>query len=193
MLRPDVPLVISCVRTALNIILDVLIISVFRVDKSATITANTQATIRLCCDAAGAASGLLYFLFLAWKRIHGTDDPRPWRTPPSLKALKTLVRAGWYYFTESAIRNALYLWLVSNIISMGADYATAWGVFNTIRWGLVMVPIYSLEATSGTFVGHLWGEWRERAGAFTVRRRWPPSTKSEIFGICPPFVSLMLV
>jgi hypothetical protein len=36
-------------------------------------------------------------------------------------------------FLESAIRNAIYLWLVAGIVSMGQGYATAWGVFNTIR------------------------------------------------------------
>ncbi|KAF8755592.1 hypothetical protein RHS01_05127 [Rhizoctonia solani] len=43
---------------------------------------------------------------------------------------------------------------------LGSDYATA---FNTIRWGLVMVPVNALAATSSTFVGHEWGLWRERA------------------------------
>lgn len=42
---------------------------------------------------------------------------------------------------------------------MGQNYATAWGVFNTIRWGLVMVPVQALEATSNAFVGHRWGVW----------------------------------
>lgn len=35
--------------------------------------------------------------------------------------------------------------------------------FNTIRWGLVMVPVNALAATASTFVGHEWGLWRERA------------------------------
>ncbi len=61
---------------------------------------------------------------------------------------------------ESALRNALYLWLVSSIISLGENYGTALGVFNTIRWGLVMVPVQALEASTLAFVGHNWGEWR---------------------------------
>lgn len=40
---------------------------------------------------------------------------------------------------------------------MSADYATAWGVFSTIRWGLIMVPVQAAEATTLTFVGHAWG------------------------------------
>ncbi|KAG8841750.1 hypothetical protein FRC20_004847 [Serendipita sp. 405] len=43
---------------------------------------------------------------------------------------------------------------------MSADYATAWGVFNTIRWGLIMVPVQALEASTLAFVGHRWGSWR---------------------------------
>jgi len=70
---------------------------------------------------------------------------------------------------ESAIRNALYLWLVSTIVALGSTYATAWGIFNTIRWGLIMVPVQSLEATSLAFVGHLWGEWRRDIGITTRR------------------------
>ena len=89
----------------------------------------------------------------------------------SLKALRVLVRPSIYTFVESALRNALYLWLVSGIISMSADYATAWGVFNTIRWGLVMVPVQALEASALTFVGHRWGQWRASAGAEITRPR----------------------
>lgn len=44
---------------------------------------------------------------------------------------------------------------------MGSDYATAWGIFSTIRWGLVMVPVQALEATTLTFVGHSWGHFRK--------------------------------
>lgn len=33
-------------------------------------------------------------------------------------------------------------------------------MFNTIRWGLVMVPVNALEATTATFVGHEWGAFR---------------------------------
>jgi len=55
------------------------------------------------------------------------------------------------------------LWLIHGIVALGSDYATAWGIFNTIRWGLVMVPVNALGATSSTFVGHEWGLWRERA------------------------------
>jgi hypothetical protein len=54
--------------------------------------------------------------------------------------------------------------IVSKIIALGQDYATAWGVFNTIRWGLIMVPVQALEASSLTFVGHKWARWRAQVG-----------------------------
>jgi len=83
---------------------------------------------------------------------------------PTWKALLIPARPGALTFAESAVRNALYPWLVSGIVAMGSDYATARGVFNTIRWGLIMVPVQALEATSLTFIGHSWGRWRREVG-----------------------------
>ncbi|KAJ4535285.1 hypothetical protein HRR77_008195 [Exophiala dermatitidis] len=159
--HPDVPLIISIVRFAVNIILDLLLISPFHVGNFSP-SVNTQAGIRLGCDFAAAFSGLAAFLVIAirLRRAHALEDvPRP-----SVKALRVLFRPGVPPFVESAVRNALYLWLVANIVSMGTDYATAWGVFNTIRWGLVMVPVQTLEAASLTFTGHAWGRWRNEVG-----------------------------
>ncbi|KAA8892682.1 hypothetical protein FN846DRAFT_788948, partial [Sphaerosporella brunnea] len=160
--RPDVPLVISSVKTAINIVLDVLFLSTYRVTKG-TVTVNTQAVIRLCCDAAGAVTGLLYYLYVSGLLPHRKPLDVSDSRKPNLRGLKLMARPGAYTFAESAIRNALYLWLVAGIVSLGNDFATAWSIFNTIRWGLVMVPVYSLEATSSTFVGHAWGRFKARA------------------------------
>jgi Na+-driven multidrug efflux pump len=166
--RPDVPLLISSIKFAVNIILDLIFISKVHVP-SVQPTVNTQAIIRLCCDMTASFAGLVYFIYRNKKvHKHNVGDAR---IRPSLWALKILARPGAFTFTESAIRNALYLWLVSGIISMSADYATAWGVFNTIRWGLVMVPVQSLEASSLAFVGHRWGSWRAGAGIGTPRAK----------------------
>ncbi|KAL5384374.1 hypothetical protein PMIN03_010330 [Paraphaeosphaeria minitans] len=54
---------------------------------------------------------------------------------------------------------------------MGSDYATAWGVFSTIRWGLVMVPVQALEATTLAFVGHSWGQFRHSLSAMTTKHQ----------------------
>lgn len=58
----------------------------------------------------------------------------------------------------------------------------AWGVFNTIRWGLIMVPVQALEATSSTFVGHSWGFWRARAG---LNNRMPKASWRDLLGWSP--------
>lgn len=77
-----------------------------------------------------------------------------------------------------------YLWLVSTIVSLGSLYATAWGIFNTIRWGLVMVPVLALEATTLAFIGHRWGAWRRGIGKAT-RRPGRVGVKT-VFRICKP-------
>ncbi|KAL3440383.1 hypothetical protein BJX65DRAFT_316687 [Aspergillus insuetus] len=150
--KPDVPLFISSVKVTVNIILDFLIISTFHVG-TWTPDINMQAGIRLTCDMIAAGSGLLYFLFtVSFKR--NADAP-------TMRGLLVLLRPGSITFIESAVRNALYLWLVAGVVSMSADYATAWGVFSTIRWGLIMVPVQAAEATTLAFVGHAWGHLKQ--------------------------------
>lgn len=175
--NPDVPLLISSISFAVNIILDLLIISKFHVG-SWTPTINDQALIRLACDVSSALAGLAYFVYIARKmqrRTRGVEDP----ARPGLKAVKVLARPAAYTFVESALRNSLYLWLVSKIISMGESYGTAWGVFNTIRWGLVMVPVQALEASTLAFVSHNWGRWRARVG---VNLRRPKASRKDVAG-----------
>lgn len=129
--RPDVPLMISITRFALNIILDLICISPFHVGKYQP-TANIQAGIRAACDMTAALSGLGYFIYITkcLRRSHDVDNVSKF----SIKGLIVLLRPGILTLIESAVRNTLYLWLVANIVSLGSDYATAWGVFNTIRW-----------------------------------------------------------
>ncbi len=150
--RPDVPLIISSVKFFVNIVLDMLIISKFHVG-SFKPTVNTQAVVQLCCNMSSALAGLAYFVSRSMRL--GKDSEGSIK--PSLMALKPLLRPGFTTFVESAVRNALYLWLITSIVSMGSTYATAWGVFNTIRWGLIMMPVQALEASSLVFCGHAWG------------------------------------
>ncbi|KAK5947015.1 hypothetical protein PMZ80_001161 [Knufia obscura] len=127
--RPDVPLVISISRFLINIVLDLLVISPFHVG-SFTPSINTQGAVRLACDMVAAFAGLLYFIWIVFnlRRKQAVESV----SRPSLPAFLVLLRPGLMTFAESAIRNTLYLWLVANVVSLGADYATAWGVFNTI-------------------------------------------------------------
>lgn len=165
--NPDVPLLIATISVAANIVLDLLIISKFHVG-SWTPTIIDQALIRMTCDIASALVGLIYFAFIArrLRRQDGNVTGSHAAGPKILfiRSIKTMASPSTYTFVESALRNALYLWLVSSIISLGENYGTAWGVFNTIRWGLVMVPVQALEASTLAFVGHNWGEWRASMG-----------------------------
>ncbi|KAI8948054.1 hypothetical protein F4801DRAFT_475093 [Xylaria longipes] len=197
--KPDVPLVISSIKFAVNIILDLLIISRFHVG-SFHPTVNMQAIIQLVCGLVAAFAGLAYFLWSnTWslycenRRNEGGDSPN---TPiisdlrPTVRAFVILLPPGLVTFAESAVRNALYLWLVTTIVALGTNYATAWGVFNTIRWGLVMVPVNALEATSLQFIGHRWGKWRCEKG---VNNRRPSASWKQVLSITrPALLSLAL-
>ena len=167
--KPDIPLVISSVKFAVNILLDMLILSKFHVGSHEP-SVNMQAGIQLTCNMVAAFVGLGYFLWRTswpcWRAYQPDGEPSHElvQTLPTVRSLVVLLRPGLLTFAESAIRNALYLWLVSTIVALGTNYATAWGIFNTIRWGLVMVPVQALEATTLAFVGHLWGDWRREIG-----------------------------
>lgn len=128
--KPDVPLAISSAKFSSKIVLDLLIISRFRVG-SITPTVNTQAIIQLVCNLVSALFGLGYVLYANSRRVSqfnnvydGAGEHVSLR--PSLAALIVLLRPGLVTCTESAIRNALYLWLVSTIVALGSTYATAW-------------------------------------------------------------------
>ncbi|KAK5712883.1 hypothetical protein LTR17_017852 [Elasticomyces elasticus] len=178
---PDVPLVISIVQFAVNIILDMAIISKYHAPGLKP-TVNNQAANQLACNMAAAFAGLAYFLVIT-ARSRRKEAQSSGEAKIRFHWLKVLARPGLFTFIESAVRNALYLWLVSGIVAMGSDYATAWGCFNTMRWGLIMVPVQALEATSLTFVGHAWGAWRRNVG--TEARR-PEATRRQLHGVIKP-------
>lgn len=177
---PDVPLVISIARFIVNIILDLLLISPFHIGTYKP-SATLQAGIRLACDMTAALSGLAYFTFTVIQLKRRDDATTVSR--PSVTAFLVLLRPGIMTFIESAVRNALYLWLVSNIVSMGSNYATAWGVFNTIRWGLVMVPVQTAEASSLAFTGRRWAAFRSTEGRQQLR---PTANKQQLIYITAP-------
>jgi len=186
--QPDVPLLISSTGVICNIVLDLLVISKFHVG-SFQPTILMQAGIRLACDMTAAFVGLAYFIYLA-TRIQREHQDSEERVHPNIKALIVLAKPAVYTFTESLIRNAIYLWLVSTIIGLGQDYATAWGVFNTIRWGLIMVPVQALEASALTFVGHQWGLWHAKKG---VDQRKPNATWKDVKTIARPAIVSTIV
>jgi len=154
-----------------------------------------QAVIQLVCSLVAAFAGLAYFLISNTRPLYsaktredrdrdgGLDTQPRERLRPTFRALAVLIRPGFITFIESAIRNALYLWLVTTIVALGSTYATAWGIFNTIRWGLIMVPVSALEATSLQFIGHEWGQWRRDEG---VNNRHPKATWKKVLSISRP-------
>jgi len=196
--QPDIPLIISVVKICVNIFLDILILSKWRIGKGwFKPNVNTQAGIRFFCELCAGGCGLaLYYiksrcLIAAERNRQAMASHSPERhdefgdiSPngnkatlvPTWASLMTLARPGVFTMLESGFRNATYLWLVAGVVKTGLTYATAWGVFNTIRWGVVMVPVYAFEASSGTFVGHRWGAWRKRVGA-GMGRKVKASTK----------------
>jgi len=186
--KPDVPLIISSVKFAVNTLLDLLVILKFHVGTLKP-SVNTQASIRLACDLSSAFVGVIYFVYATTIRPQSSAEQKG-ATIPSLRGLKILLRPGIIMFLQSAIRNALYLWLVHGIVSMCSDYATAWGVFNPIRWGLVMVPVQALEATSLAFIGHAWGRWRREMG---VESRKPKMSRRHLTGVVKPALTSLII
>ncbi|KAF8153030.1 hypothetical protein B0H34DRAFT_721904 [Crassisporium funariophilum] len=183
--KPDVPLLMASVQTLVQIFLELALISTVHV-RQVTPTIHIQATIKLVCDLTGAVAGLVYFLYLA-RKANPKAGTLKWFSPA---ALKTLVIPGRWTFTESLIRNAIYLWQIHGVVLMGQSYATAWGVFNTIRWGLIMVPVSALEATSNTFVGHRWGIFdNERSLRANPKASWADIR----FITAPAFRSVLIV
>ncbi|OQE37162.1 hypothetical protein PENCOP_c010G00307 [Penicillium coprophilum] len=177
--NPDVPLIISSAKFLINIVLDLLIISKVHVGGWKP-TIVMQAIIRLVCDSVSSLAGLVYFLTVVVRRCQKDADVRH-RLRCSLSTFFILVKPSAYTFAESAIRNAIYLWLVHQIVLLGSDYATSWGVFNTIRWGLVMVPVQALEASTLAFVGHNWGRYRAEKG-----RGYPKATRKDLTELIRP-------
>ncbi|KAJ5780659.1 hypothetical protein N7457_005819, partial [Penicillium paradoxum] len=184
--NPDVPLIISSTKILVNIVLDLIVISKAHVG-GWTPTIVMQGVIRLVCDSVSALAGLIYFLTVVVRRCQ-RESRNPRRLKFSLSALMVLIKPSVYTFAESAVRNAIYLWLVHRIILLGSDYATAWGVFNTIRWGLVMVPVRALEASTLAFVGHNWGRFRARSDT-----EHPRATRKDLLEIMRPAIRACVV
>ncbi|BGP38833.1 hypothetical protein JCM10449v2_002771 [Rhodotorula kratochvilovae] len=188
--KPDVPLAISTVKVLVQIILELALISTMHAP-GVKPTIIKQATISLVCSLLGTAVGLAYFLTISRRMTRKLDDPLEAR--PSLRSLQILARPGSFTFVESAVRNAIYLYLVHNVVSMGQDYATAWGVFSTIRWGLIMVPVQALEATSNAFVGHRWGRYLRRLQLAGEGGVTPAGSWRDAYGIARPALLSIII
>lgn len=115
--------IISSVKFLIKIVLDMLIISKFHV-ASIKPSANTQAIIQLCCNLSAAFVGLAYFVCCNFRQSKRSKIEAE-SSKPSFSALRLLLEPGLHTFAESAVRNALYLWLITTIVAIGSDYTTA--------------------------------------------------------------------
>jgi hypothetical protein len=64
-------------------------------------------------------------------------------------------------------------------------------MFNTIRWGLVIIPIQALEVTTLAFVSHQWGNWRHKIGI--TQRRPEKSPIHAILAIVKPSINSIII
>lgn len=152
--KSDVPLLINSVKVIVNIALNLLIVFKFHVDNW-TLNINMQADIHLSCDMIAAVSGLLYFFTSNCIRM--SQWYYHWHSElSSFWVFFILLKPGIIIFIESVIQNMLYLWLVAEVVAMSAEYITAWKVFTTIQWELIMILVQALKATSLTFIEHYW-------------------------------------
>jgi Na+-driven multidrug efflux pump len=159
--HPEIPLVISIFKFIFNLILDVTIMSQFHTLLHKPSMVN-QAITQMVCDFTSSAFGLWYFIRMIREFIKTSEGEKS-RARSCYPSLKTLVTHGIWTFTESTLRNSIYLWLMNGLVAvMGPGNTTAWNTFNTIRSEILMVPLQTLEASTLTFVGHAWGEWRGR-------------------------------
>ena len=110
--NPDVPLLIASISVAVNIVLDLLIISKFCVGLWSPTIIN-QTLSRITYDMISALVGLVYFAYIA-RRLRRQNSETSgsmmghWKGF-SIAILKILVPPWAYKFIESALRNALYL------------------------------------------------------------------------------------
>jgi len=132
------------------------------------------------CDLFAAICGLLYF-YLMVSPLRRHDDCRTFESPrPSLRSLRVLIPPGiWTFWSPLCAMPSISRCSVALKVSMGSEYATAFGVFNTIRWGLIMVPVLTPEQSTLALVGHTWGTWRAKVG---LERRKASATWKDEFG-----------
>ena len=137
---PNVPLAISSLRCVLNIAADFALLSRWRLPFAASPTVLTQALTRLACDVAASSAAIAFYLHstrrarleeakkTALKLIDGAEQNSSSRPPlnvtPNWRALRALASPARWTFAESSLRNFVYLWLMKQIISISADYAT---------------------------------------------------------------------
>ncbi|TVY45942.1 hypothetical protein LOCC1_G002756 [Lachnellula occidentalis] len=154
--RPDVPLIINTIKFAITAILDGAIISRARLELRPLSSTTHQSEWLVTWYLERVAWYTLSSLLTASNALR-ENKLKDQNLVPALHLWESS------YGMESGLsENQLYA--IPSISGCG-DYATAWGVFNTIRGGILMVPLQALEASTLTFIGHKWGRWRKFKGS----------------------------
>ncbi|KIJ56233.1 hypothetical protein M422DRAFT_40995 [Sphaerobolus stellatus SS14] len=191
--KPDVPLLMSSVQTLIQIFLELALVSTVQV-KGFTPTTHTRATIKLICD----RSTLLSLPYTQGHSPYGHEESE-------MVLLYILSRARvarkMDFYRERDQKCDIFM-AIHGVVGMGQAYATARGVFNTIRWGLIMVPVNALEATSNAFVGHRWGIYQSSKITSPSATSWSdirfitaPSLRSVLIVLpieCPMCIALSI-
>jgi len=165
--HPEIPLLISAIKTTLNIILDAGIMSQANTGFHRP-SMNNRAGIRLASELTSATIGTLFlYRYTLQKELKKAEEDGEERSKarPCSASLIILWQHGCWTFAESAIRNVFNAWLMIGFEGgMGLDDKLAWGTFSAIRGrgSILMVPLQALEASTLTYVGHAWGEWRAK-------------------------------
>ncbi|KAF9053447.1 hypothetical protein BJ165DRAFT_1340079, partial [Panaeolus papilionaceus] len=108
----------------------------------------------------GACLSILFFILYTRMRL----TPSEYRSIRwfSCAHFMELYNVGQWTFLESAMRNAVYMWQMHDITSLGLEYALVWATFGVVRRITVDIPVRSLELTTNTFVGNNWRVYLER-------------------------------
>ncbi|KAI7473649.1 hypothetical protein KC357_g5440 [Hortaea werneckii] len=114
--QPDVPLVISSIKFAVNIVLDLIVISKVHVP-GVTPTVNAQAGTQLGCNLVASLAGLVYFFWTSIRRRRQTACHESVR--PSFFQLLILAKPGSFTFLESAATSLTFV-------------GHAWGAFRNL-------------------------------------------------------------
>lgn len=161
--EPDIPLTISLVKYSTNIALDLILLSKFR-PVATNVSVGTQAMLRMICDLVALTAGLLFFFGRQYNDIREICLEQEWnvqreyrRVRPSVRHFKQIVRAGFWFQLEVICRAPLELVFNRRIVSYGQTFATANGVFASLRMGLAWIPAVAIVSSCDTFVGHAWG------------------------------------
>jgi hypothetical protein len=167
--QPDVPLIVSSVTFAVNIILDMIVISKLHIP-GVTPTVNLQAGTELACSMMASFAGLAYFVVTTIKmreRI-ALESGRIEPARLSFRGLKVLARSG-FFTSQSPQFETPCISGLSVGSSLWAQTTQLLGYFQHYQMG----PGHGASSGAGSYIV---GLWRPCVGSVAKRSRSPSST-----------------